>query len=185
MTNTISDTEKPFQKMINSVVKPQRMEDVEILLRLFGISFLADKYTGNLKVFLDLTMKTVNQEWQGNYDKKVPMTYEKINVAITNLIKVFGNMKKISRLPNSTAFNKALFEVQVFYFGFLKSTDLTKPKIANFLHHFDTDCNNEKLVQPLRFGTNSTSSFKARFGLFRNIVNEGFGLNITENPFEK
>jgi len=183
LVNTMLDTERPFQKMINSVVEAKRMEDVEILLRLFAVFFFGTKYKSNLKDFLDFTAKTVNKEWQ-DYEQKVTETYKKINLAITNLLQVFKGIKKISRLPNSAIFNKALFEVQVYYFSFLTENDLTDEKIINFMQVFNTEFSNPKSVEPLRLGTNSTNSFKARFDLFRNVVNKGFELNITENPFE-
>jgi hypothetical protein len=184
LASTTSNTDTLFQKMISSVVEVKRMEDVEILLRLFAVFFFGKDYKGNLKDFLDFTTKTVNKEWL-TYEQRVHETYKKINLAITNLLMVFKDMEKISRLPNSTSFNKALFEVQVYYFGFLTPNDLTKEKIANFLRYFEQDLSNAKLVEPLRLGTNSTSNFKARFELFRNIVNKGFDLNIPNNPFEK
>ncbi|MDX2305176.1 MAG: DUF262 domain-containing protein [Microscillaceae bacterium] len=173
-----------FQQVMGLEEPDNRLEDVEILLRFFAVYFFGHEYRSSLKDFLDMTMEKLNYKWEKeNYKDKVLDVYSKINLSIQRLEKVFGKKSEIARLPNSSKFNKALFEVQVYYFLFVEEEYLTDELIKKFKLVFNNSYIDANYAKSLTQGTNTLGSLKNRFDNFRKLLNNSFGLNLSQKPY--
>ena len=182
----ITDSVSPIQIVLRLDGPDARLRDVEILLRLFSFHLFGSNYEGNLKVFLDKSMKTITQEW-GNYKTILPELFRKFNMAITKLIQVFPNGNVGRKYTNSKwqpRFNKVLFEVEVYYFTFLGDHHITDDEKQVFLRGFEVLCDsNNDFRSSIESTTKTKERYHARFELFQELVNSSFGLSIENNPF--
>ncbi|MFE6897081.1 DUF262 domain-containing protein [Streptomyces sp. NPDC057717] len=100
------------------IEKPDfRMRDVEIMLRYYAMTRRLDKYTGNLKKFLDDTVNNLNEAWpteEGN----IKEIAEECNRAIQATFDVFGDnaFYRWSRGDYEGRFNRAVFDIMTYYF---------------------------------------------------------------------
>jgi hypothetical protein len=160
----------------------QRLVDVEILLRCISMELFSDKYGGNMKGFLDESMREVNNEYLPDEIEKV---YTRVDRGIRRSIKVMGTRHVGRRVVGDKfegRFNRALFEVQQYYFSRL-GTALGATLQKTF---------NEKFIEWVkktpRFRSSIESTTKsierthARFRLFGAFFNKTFGSNIP-SPF--
>ena len=58
-----TDDDNVLRKVLNLESAHRRLVDVEILLRLISFNFFWKEYNGNLKYFLDDSMKSINKDW--------------------------------------------------------------------------------------------------------------------------
>lgn len=183
----ITNELQSFQEVMGLSKADNRLTDVEVLLRFFAVYFFGKENKGSLKDFLNFTMQELNEKWiEDDYHQRVPEVYQKINDSISKLLKVFGEYSNIARLPQSSnfnKFNKALFEVQVYYFMLIDESVLTEENIEKFKNNFEDyykDANNSK---SLTLGTNTKTSFESRFENFCQLVNQSFNLELTQVPY--
>jgi Protein of unknown function DUF262 len=98
-----------------------RMRDVELLLRYVAFYYFLPQYDGNIKKFLDMTCKVLNEEWDEKEDdiKDVVDGFEN---AVEATISIFGD-KNFAHVWVSeeeayrSQFNRATLDVMVFYFS--------------------------------------------------------------------
>ncbi len=81
--------------------------------------FVRKGHAGNLSQFLDDSMKVINKNWD-KYSPQVKSLFTQLNIASTRLIGTFGE-KKVGRKYSDgqwePRFNRALFEVEAYYFA--------------------------------------------------------------------
>ena len=98
-----------------------RLRDVELLLRLIAWRRFSKTYRGNMKAFLDTSMGNLNDHWS---EERSPIEglAQELFQAIHAALKVFGNDlgRKFKGGRYERALNRALFEVQAYYFSFPK-----------------------------------------------------------------
>lgn len=160
-----------FQKAMGLEKPDNRLNDVEMLLRLFANYFFRDQYKGSLKDFLDYTMQEINKHWN-TYETKVREAFQEINLSIEKLEKVFGNT--IAELPKQDRFNKALFEVQVYWFAKVEIGSITDENVDTFKEKFEIEFYSNN--NAFRLGTNSSKSYHDRFEQFGQLVKKHFSL---------
>lgn len=85
-TNTL----QPIHGVLGLNGPDARLRDAEIVLRFISLLLFAAKYRGNLKLFLDDSMKIVTADW-ANFSTKVKACYNELNKAIALLTGVFGS----------------------------------------------------------------------------------------------
>lgn len=104
---------KPLQDALG-IKKPDfRMRDNEILLRHIAFSIRPETYTGNLKVFLDETVRELNREW-GSRESAVNSVVQQLWQAIEAAIAIFGKREAFSTFQDGEyqgRFNRAVFDV--------------------------------------------------------------------------
>ncbi len=97
-----------------------RMRDVEILLRYFAIRLYLSEYRGNLKAFLDITVKRLNAEWP-QMESEVRRLEAEFNKAIIAVFEIFGRnafFRWESRAQRyERRFNRALFDAIMYHFA--------------------------------------------------------------------
>nr|WIE92518.1 DUF262 domain-containing protein [Mesorhizobium sp. WSM4875] len=90
-----------------------RMRDVELMVRYVAFSWYLNMYAGRMKEFLDETCILLNQQWPDLQAQLVDHINE-FNQAVDCLVQVFG-ADRIARKDGSRSFNRAIFDVLVFY----------------------------------------------------------------------
>ena len=162
-----------------------RLRDVEIILRVFSFYLYAADYKGNLRRFLDDSMHKVTKDWT-NMETVIRDLYEKMNTSVQLLGEVFGDIKFVGRKYKNgsfeTRFNKALFEVEVFYFMHLDNTILSQKEafISAFkkLSSDDTD-----FMASIESSTKNMENYKVRYNRIEQLINNTFHLELNINPF--
>ncbi|HDR9490626.1 DUF262 domain-containing protein [Burkholderia stabilis] len=95
-----------------------RMRDVEMLIRFFGFNLFVLDYAGDLKEFLDETVRRLNSDWSSRSSEIQDRAKECENaiVATTN---IFGDdsFSKWTRRGFERRFNRAVFDIMVYYFS--------------------------------------------------------------------
>ncbi len=114
----VTNKTQPIHKILRLDEPDPRLRDVEIILRFLSFQLFGSKYEGNLKKFLDDSMKKITKNWQ-DYESKVIDLYNQFNKSINKLIKVFSSERVGRKFVDGKwewRFNKVLFEVEVYYF---------------------------------------------------------------------
>lgn len=109
-----------------------------------------------------------------------------MNTSVQLLGKVFGDIKFVGRKYKNgsfeTRFNKALFEVEVFYFMHLDNTILSQKEafISAFkkLSSDDTD-----FMASIESSTKNMENYKVRYNRIEQLINNTFHLELNINPF--
>lgn len=112
---------EPLKKILNLSEPDYRMRDVELLARFMAFRFFLREYPGRMKRFLDNSFEKLNRRWAtlGEDDGKVAEVeaaeaITSFEAAVEVLRSIFGD-NEVARKPGSRPFNRALFDLLVFY----------------------------------------------------------------------
>jgi hypothetical protein len=162
-----------------------RLRDAELLLRHIAFSIYGHLYDGNLTPFLDRSMAKLNDAWdqQGG---RVQNLFERFNYSTDFLLSAFPANKvgrKFTKAQWESRFNRALFEVQVYYFSMLSDGDLKNIDKTKVVSAFQKLCNeNQTFQDSIEVSTKTIEKYDTRFSLFRDAMNTALGLTVTEIP---
>jgi hypothetical protein len=108
-----------------------RMRDVELLIRFMGFRYFLADYRGDLKSFLDGTVKAMNENW-GKVSGGVMSSAKECENAIKFVREIFGrdSFVKWNAEGAERRFNRAVFDVMTFYFA---DEDVRESIISNEL----------------------------------------------------
>ncbi len=134
-----------LQRLLRKDGPDFRMRDTELLLRHIAFKRFINRFNGSLKEFLDETCTILNESWETSLISNTPASVENDFLEFENAINfcfdLFGNNNVGKKWENETfqgQFNRALFDVQAYYFSFPeiraaasnnKETILTKFKL--------------------------------------------------------
>lgn len=110
---------KIIQKMLKIKQADYRMRDVEIVVRYFSNKYFLEDYRGNLKNSFDDTVKKLNKDWNV-LSNKINDDLVDLEEAIEFTFKVFDQKNSFCKWENNefkNAFNRAIFDIMVFYFS--------------------------------------------------------------------
>lgn len=95
-----------------------RMRDVEIVVRYFAFKNFMERYTGNLKEFLDSTCEELNGQWELQKDYFVNQA-EELDKAIEATFEIFEDnaFTKFARDRYTGIFNRPVYEIMTYYFS--------------------------------------------------------------------
>ena len=113
-----SENSETLVSLLGRDGKPDfRMRDVEMLIRFFGFSHFLPSYQGDLKEFLDLTVKNLNNSWSSDEFNIRALAVECEN-SIKATIDIFGEnaFSKSTNKGFEKRFNRAVFDIMTFYF---------------------------------------------------------------------
>lgn len=175
--------QQPLHAVLGLKGPDKRLRDVDILLRFVGIVLFGDRYTGNLKNFLDNIMEWVTKDWE-RYEPEVSRTHEEMNEATLKLLFAFGKNagRKYADGKWENRFNKVLFEVQAYYFRLISREEIEAKReifVANFK---ELSSNNEEFRNSIEATTKTNERYQTRFVLFQEIVNRSFNMEIDSIP---
>jgi len=183
----IAKTNKPIP--LHTVLRldepDTRLRDAEILLRHMSLELFGSSYDGNLMPFLDSSMAKVNQAWQ-KYESQVEELFLQFNKATTFLITAFPPNRvgrKYTGGKWETRFNRALFEVQAFYFSHLDEQVLAGANkdaiVAKFIELCDGD---KKFQDSIETSTKTLENYETRFTRFQDAMNQVIGADVDAVP---
>lgn len=95
----------------------RRMRDTELLVRYFAFTQFLDRYTGNLKPFLDFACGQLNAAWSTN-ESTIVAEARACEAAIDATISVFGEnaFRRWRTDGYERAFNRAVYDAMVYFF---------------------------------------------------------------------
>ena len=134
-------------------------------------------------------MSKMNENWK-EYENKIKKVYIDFNNSIEKLKRVFRNYEKIGRKYTNEKmedrFNRALFEIEVYYFMYLDSKKINNKNIKKFNKLFNELCNKDSgFRESIESTTKTTDRVKTRFNLFKNLINKSFTSKIQSMPLKK
>jgi hypothetical protein len=179
---SITNTPQPVHNVLRLNQPDPRLKDIEIIFRFIAFCLFGENYRGNLKNFLDESMRRITEDWD-MYKDEVEELYKKFNHSITTLERVMGAThigRKFTGNKWETSFNKVLFEVEVYYIMFLSKTEVIKNK-QKLLADFKQFCSkNTDFRLSIEAGTNNLEPYQNRYRLFRDFINRVFKTNIKD-----
>lgn len=142
-----------------------RLRDVELLLRLIAWGEFSKLYAGNMKKFLDDSMKSLNKSWP-NTSKRIEIVGAQIMDAIGAVQIVFGDSagKKFKSGKYESALNRALLEVQTLY---LVDPDVRAAAIRKksaIVREFEKLSTKPAFLSSIESTTKSVENTRIRFG---------------------
>lgn len=96
-----------------------RMRDVELLVRFLSFAFMIEDYAGDLKQFLDMTSKEMNERWAEN-EPAIKQSITEFDAAVDAGRQIFGESgvgRKWSGGVFQPRLNRAVLDVITFYFA--------------------------------------------------------------------
>jgi hypothetical protein len=139
------------------LTKPDfRMRDVELLIRFYTFTRFLPAYDGNLKRSLDRTCKTLNKEWAVAEERIVAEALG-CDLAITTTLDIFGG-KAFRRFSNGTwerRFNRAVFDVMVFYFRHPDVADAARRQPQAVIEAYEAASKGDSFQESLQTTTKS------------------------------
>lgn len=164
-----------------------RLRDAELLLRHIAFTFFGPSYDGNLMPFLDGSMERINKSWP-QYESKVDAVFAAFNRATAFLLESFPENKvgrKYTGDKWETRFNRALFEVQAFYFSRVSPDSLATASKEAVVASFMKLCNEDKRFQDsIETSTKTIQNYEARFTRFQKAMNAALEIAVDAVPVE-
>jgi hypothetical protein len=163
------------------IPKPDfRMRDVELFVRYIAFQYSIDKYSGNLKLFLDNECKRLNDHW-ANDEADIRHKAEQMEAAISASYDIFSNnaFRKYDGHGYETRFNRAVFDIIVYYLAndaIRKSALARKTRVRNAYEALRT---NAGFVKSIESTTKSIDATRTRFRTWGQTLSKALGIKIT------
>jgi hypothetical protein len=162
-----------------------RLRDAEIVLRYIAFSMFGVEYGGNLTPFLDESMARINKSWN-QQEAEVRRLFAEMMSATEALNEKLGVSRvgrKFSDGKWESRFNRALFEVQAYYFARVPKSLLDTVSGEDFTTRFEGFCGNSvEFLDSIETSTKNLQRYRRRYELFQGFVNETFGAMIDSVP---
>jgi hypothetical protein len=109
-----------FKKILKITKPDYRMRDAELLVRFYAFTNFLMEYTGNLKEFLDLTCKKLNDQWASD-QISIQRQVGDLEASFETTFRIFGERNAFRKWDGNEEeyerrFNRAVFDVMMFYF---------------------------------------------------------------------
>ncbi|MET4219416.1 hypothetical protein ABIB00_004637 [Bradyrhizobium sp. LB14.3] len=182
-----TNKELPLHTVMRLEEPDARLRDAEILLRYIAFSKYGDDYDGNLTPFLDATMVKMNKGWAADRKAEATGLFDQFNTGTERLLQVFPANKVGRKFVKDweSRFNRALFEVQVYYFARIPEQAFIAHQ-QGFVEAFKAFSSTKRAFQDsIETTTKTKERYFTRFDLFRELVNETFHTTINEVPVPK
>lgn len=183
---------KPLKKLLDLNEPDFRMRDLELLLRHLAFSNFITEYNGNLKAFLDGTCEKLNRVWD-TQQEQISSQIDSFEEGTLSAIKVFG-LHDVAHKPKDSStrrrFNKAIFDVLVFYFAdeTIRNAAEKNPERVRqvFMGLWQTHGNREKedFVRSVELSTKSINAMFTRFSVWGKILRDCLSLDFNVPDFD-
>ena len=180
---SVTSESNAIWSVLNIDEPDSRLRDVELLLRLVAWRRFSDKYSGNMKQFLDDAMKDLNRDWQ-NEQKRVFRIVEQVFAGVETARKVYGaNVgRKFVDGRFERAFNRAVFEVQAYFFTEAAVRASASKKKTSVVSAFKRLSSDVRFLSAVESTTKSLENTEARFDMYRRMLQKVLGLRLTPIP---
>lgn len=170
-----------IKNMLNLKKPDYRMRDVEIVIRYFTNKYFLKIYEGNLKKAFDNAVKILNEKWDDDKEK-IKKDAENLNSAIEFTIELFGGQKQaFSKWVGDSFqnnFNRAIFDIMVYFFSEVKILQEAKGKQQAILDSFKHLC-----VTDEAFLSSFEHTTKSMDNTFKRLTTWGLALaDILDQP---
>lgn len=181
-----------IRKMLNNKGPDPRMKDIELALRFIAFKLFLDRYTGNLKEFLDLTCEILNRDWLIK-ENEVNELFEQLEMSISFAQSLFADKSPFSRYSNDICndrFNRSIFEILTYYFSIEDIRDAVSKNKVEFKEKFIEMNDDQEFIYAVSDTTKESSRVVLRFNKlsdilldFSSIKNQG--INIPQFRLEE
>jgi hypothetical protein len=173
----VTSEPNPLWEALRISAPDPRLRDVELLLRLVAWRTFSSAYTGNMKPFLDATMKSLNASWDKDESKITLLVSQLLQGVETGIDLLGADMgRKFKAGHFEQALNRALFEVQAFYFSFPAVREAARRKKRAFLAAFKALSANSAFLQSIESTTKSIENYRLRFETYRTMLKAAIGV---------
>ena len=177
-----------IKKMLNLKKPDYRMRDVEIVIRYFANKYFLKVYEGNLKKAFDNTVKILNQRWETDKEK-IKLDAENLDNAILFTIDLFDGQKQAFSKWNGDAwqnnFNRAIFDIMVYYFSVPDILNEAKNKQTEILQSFKDLCvNDEAFLSSFEHTTKSMDNTFKRLSTWGEALSNILDVSVTVPYYE-
>jgi len=165
--------ENPVREVLKLKGPDSRMRDIELILRYFAFKNFLGKYQGNLKDFLDMCCKKINDCWAGKSDfYKAQLTELENAIDFTTEIFAAHRFSKFINGEYTNMFNRSIFDIMVYYFS--------KCEVRNHLAQKQTEIKKEfedlmSTDEEFKWATSSAAKdlekTKKRYNLWKERLN--------------
>jgi hypothetical protein len=160
-----------------------RLRDVELLLRLIAWRRFSTQYVGNMKPFLDDVMINLNGSW-ATQKASIQELINQILEGVGALIQIFGNNAghKYKNGAYESALNRAVFEVQAYYFSEQKIRTAALRNKRAFEEAFMQLSTDKNFLASVEATTKSIENYKTRFNAFRTMLRKTLDVEAKPLP---
>lgn len=175
-----SASNERIHKILNISKADYRMRDIELIVRFFAFNYFINEYQGNLKLFLDNSVKILNEQWQDR-------SLEFINVAndldcrIDLIYEIFKSnaFKKYKNGTFDSRFNRAVFDIMVYYFYNNDIREIALHKQHEIVEGFQQLSNSDpQFVASFETSTKNTFQTSYRFTKWGEKLKEILGIDL-------
>ena len=175
----ITSEPNPLWEVLGIDAPDPRLRDVELLLRLIALQRFSASYRGNMKAFLDTSMKNLNTNWSSERAEIENLT-QQIFLATKSAIKIFGAEvgRKYKGERYERALNRALFEVQAYYLSFPKvraAAIKDRSKIVAAAKELFSD---NDFIASIESTTKSVENYRTRFSKYQKMLQGVLGVKL-------
>lgn len=164
-TDSFSETSEQIQSLLNIDKPDYRMRDVELIVRYFSFKLYIESYKGDLKKFFDESVLGLNQRWDTE-NESIIQTANQLNLAIDVCKSIWGRnvFRKWKAGSYQGRFNKAIFDVMVYYFSQENIRNAASSKFEIIEEKFRTLCSeNIEFLNSFETSTKNLAPTKIRF----------------------
>jgi hypothetical protein len=162
------------------ISKPDfRMRDVELFVRYIAFQYNLNAYTGNLKSFLDNECKRLNGKW-ATAEADIREKTEQMEEAITASYEIFGDnsFRKYDGRHYEARFNRAIFDVIIYYFSFEAIRESAVSKKAKVKNAYERLSANSAFIKSVETTTKSLDATRTRFLTWGRALSKALGMKI-------
>lgn len=163
------------------ILKPDfRMRDVELFVRYVAFQYSLDTYTGNLKTFLDDECKRLNSRWTTE-ESDIRHKAEQMEAAISASYDIFGDnaFRKYDGHNYETRFNRAVFDILVYYFAEDAIRKLALAKKTKVKSAYEALSTNSAFIKSVETTTKSVDATRTRFLTWGQTLGKALGAKVT------
>jgi len=167
----VTSTENELWKLLNITSPDARLRDVELLLRLIAWIQFSRIYQGNMKLFLDDTMKNLNDDWK-KQRTHISAIANEVFLAVGAVREIFGEHagRKFKNGRFERRLNRALFEVQAFFFISPSIRERAVPRKKSLVLAFKNLSKDAAFLSSIESTTKSIENTSTRFESYRRLL---------------
>ena len=171
---SITSNSNPLWDVLKIESPDPRLRDVELLLRLVALQRFSSSYRGNMKAFLDNAMIDLNAAWSKERTG-IEHVVAQLFLAIETSVRIFGDEvgRKLKEGKYERQLNRALFEVQAFYFSIPKVRSTALRKKTELLRASKQLFSDQDFLSSIESTTKSLDNYRTRFDKYRTMLQKG------------
>lgn len=165
-----------LRKLLGRSTADPRMRDVELLVRFLAFHYFINDYRGRMKGFLDTATGVLNEQWSKR-EPDIRKVVDEFAAACQAIIEVFGE-DRAARKEDSRSFNRAIFDVLVFYAidEVIRTAMLQNP--AAIKKAYEATLQLEEFIQAVESDTAGTPNTHTRLARWGRQLQEATGLSF-------